>query len=110
MNIFRATCSYILIFALAGCIDRIQFDVGNDVERYVIDGFITTDPPPYKVEVTQSLNLDQTYSLTKPSTLRYLLLIDDIGNVDTLREPSRTIGKFYSPQDGMRGVPGRAYK
>lgn len=110
MKIFRITISFLLILALASCVDRIIFPLNDDRKHFVIDGFITTGPPPYRVAVSESLNPDDPFYVYKPRTLKYMLLEDNLGNVDTLKENDREEGIFYSPSNGMRGTVGRAYR
>lgn len=110
LSLLRTTFSFFLVLMAVGCIDRIAFPVDTGIHRVVVSGFISTDPGPYTVKISQSLDIQNPFEIAKPISVRQLLLMDDIGNVDTLFSPVKELGTYYTPEDGMRGVPGRAYK
>jgi hypothetical protein len=106
--IIRPMISLCLVLIAAGCVDRIIIPLGKATSRVVIDGFISTEPGPYSIRVSESLDIQSTYEVARPITLKYLVLMDDLDNVDSLFE--HKTGSFFTPDDGLRGTPGRAYK
>ena len=111
LNGFRTGISLALVLISAGCVDRIALPRQTSEPRVVIAGHISADPGPYMVKVSESLDILNPYEIAKPLTVRQMLLIDDLGNIDTLTAPvNGTAGQYYTREDGVRGIPGRAYK
>jgi hypothetical protein len=98
--------SFVLI--VANCVDRIDLSFGSTASRVVIDGFISTEPGPYSIKVSESIDIESTYEVVRPITLKSIVVLDNIGNIDSLTQ--RNVGDYYTHEDGIRGTPGRAYK
>jgi hypothetical protein len=106
--ITRPLISLCIVLIATGCIDRIDLPPGIATSRVVIDGFISAEPGPYSIRVSESLNIQSAYEVARPITLKYLVLSDNLGNTDSLIE--HKTGSFFTHDDGIRGTPGRAYK
>jgi hypothetical protein len=106
--IMRHVISILIVLIATGCVDRIVIPLGKTTSRIVIDGYISTQPGPYTVKVTESLDIESPYELTRPITLKYLVMMDDLGNTDSLID--HRLGNYATHEDGIRGTAGRAYK
>jgi hypothetical protein len=106
--IIRPMISLMVMLIAASCVDRIIIPLGKTTSRVVIDGSISTRPGPYTVTVTESLDIQSAYEIARPITLKYLVMMDDLGNTDSLVD--KRVGNFSTHEGGIQGTVGRAYK
>ncbi|HEY5826396.1 MAG TPA: hypothetical protein VIT44_18630, partial [Cyclobacteriaceae bacterium] len=50
--------SGLLICSLAACVDRINIEVGDGASPVVVQGYISDQPGPYRIEVTKAIEID----------------------------------------------------
>ncbi|MFY8036648.1 MAG: DUF4249 family protein [Cyclobacteriaceae bacterium] len=91
-----------------GCIDRVQFDIeGNKALTIAITGFITDQPGPYEIQVRRSFPVSESNWYEAPVAVKQMLLIDNDGNEEVLKE--KKVG-FYETDENFRGVNGKSYR
>lgn len=87
------------------CEKIVSIDLNNAAPQLVIEGVVTDQSGPYAVTLSKTGDYF-TPSLTFPPVAHALVVIsDNTGNVDTLRED--TSGTYVS--SSLKGVPGRTY-
>lgn len=88
----------------AGCQEVIEIDLNKVPPAIVIEGNVTDQPGPYKVQLTTTVNFDQPnqFPAVQGATVT---LSDNLGNSDLLVESAPGI---YSSTT-LTGVPGRNY-
>ena len=104
--------SFLLILVLAilstTCLDRINFDVGRTATFPItVDGYISDEPGPYKVEITKAFDIQSTYSLRTPISVKRLTISDNQGASEVLSEVSH--GVYQTNPQGIRGTVGHVY-
>lgn len=94
----------ILSFTFASCEKVINVKVKNSSPTIVITGDINDQPGPYKISITQSVNLDANN--TFPFIDNALVVVsDNVGNVDTFK----SIGNGIYNSNTIVGMVGRTY-
>lgn len=103
----RSVLSILLIILMGACLDRIFIDVGNSaISAIVIDGYISNQSGPYRIEIYSSHDLED--KLTRlPISVKQLLLSDNEGNREELTEVDKGIYQTHSA--GIRGTIGKVY-
>lgn len=97
-----------MILCASACLDRIYIDVGTvPTNSVVINGFITSDPGPYQVVVSLAFDIESKESLKNPVTASRVVMMDNTGLSEDLKESSR--GIYVTKEDGIQGVVGRTY-
>jgi hypothetical protein len=92
--------------ALSSCEQVIEVDLNQAGPQVVIEGIVTDRPGPYTVALSRSGNYFEQ-SLSFPVVTNAVVIIwDDLGNRDTLREGDPGI---YRSSSVLRGVSGRTY-
>ena len=91
---------------LSACVDRIYFDIPPAKSLTVIEGFISDDPGPYTVNVSNGLVLDMDSTARNPLRQAKIKLYDDEGNVEAFTETSP--GE-YKTGGVIRGKVGHGY-
>ena len=101
--------SLVLFFCLLSCVDRIHFDVPGQLKYPVaIEGFISNQPGPYEINVTNSFDIDSDQATKTPASVKKMTILDDIGNSEILTE--HATGNYKTDPSGIRGVIGRVYR
>lgn len=99
----------LFIFNIA-CLDRINIDTGyypTYPVPIVVDGFISDGPGPYVIKITSAYDVEAKESFRYGISVKKLLIFDDHGTSEILRELSR--GIYSTSPNGIRGTVGRAY-
>jgi len=102
-------CSLALIILTSACVDRI--DIDTDLSQgfpIAVEGFITDQPGPYRVEISKSFDMESKKSLKAPIAVRKVVISDDHGQSEELVEISQ--GVYLTSAAGIRGEIGRAYR
>lgn len=100
-----------LLFVMmsVACVDPLKFDVGSAKSPpIVVEGFITNEPGPYEVRVTNSYTVDSVVTLQTPVPVQRLTISDDAGNSEDLTKNDK--GAYQTKANGIQGTVGRAYK
>ena len=102
-------CSMLVIVLIGACVDRI--DIDTDIPGgfpLAIEGFITDEPGPYRVEISKSFDMESKESAKTPISAKKVTILDDLGFSEDLVEISQ--GIYQTNLNGIRGEVGRAYK
>lgn len=90
------------------CVTEFHPDTVSIPPSLIVEGTITDQPGPYMVKLTRTA--DYSYkSLNLLETGATVTISDNLGNRETLKEQSPG-GTYQTSVNGIRGVPGRAYK
>ena len=98
--------SIVLTALLCSCEQVIGVDLNQAAPQVVIEGIVTDQPGPYSVTLTKSGNYFEQSLYFPPVTNALVVLSDDIGDRDTLKEG---IPGTYQSSSVLRGMPGRTY-
>lgn len=97
----------LLIIGCAACVDRITIPVPTPAAYpVVIDGFISDEPGPYLIKVTQAFDIESKSSFRIPISVKSMTLRDNQGITDVLTEKGNK-GFYYT--NFITGVVGRVY-
>jgi len=96
----------IAIILLDSCVERVDFDSPAPRTLMVVDGFISTDPPPYKISVTRGFRLDADSIEFTPIEKLNIVLFEVNGDHENLSEISPGV---YETGGSIRGQVGRSY-
>ena len=103
----RALYSIVLILSSAACVDRVFIDVGSGAAfGIVIDGHISDQPGPYRIEINSGHDLENRFD-RHPISVKRLVLSDDEGTKEVLTEVNE--GVYQTKPTGIRGTVGRVY-
>lgn len=91
--------------ALCSCQKVINVDLNSSAPKLIIDASISDQPGPYIVTLSKSVNFDQLNTFP-PVSGAIVLISDNAGNTDTLKESSA--GTYLTTK--IQGVPGRTYQ
>lgn len=98
-------CSLLITF---GCIDRVFYDVKiPEVFEVSIDGFISDQPPPYRVNVQRTFDTESNENLRAGVSAR-VTLIDAEGHSEEFTQV--VSGVYETATNGIQGVVGGVYK
>jgi hypothetical protein len=124
-----------LVWIIAACEEKVDFDWSDLEPRLVVDGIITNEPFGNYIRILFSDSLTSSYTnwgneiLTPPGVKNALVIIsDDMGNKDTLKQSSNyeyvydymtdgepniidsfLIEEGYYPIESIKGLPGHTY-
>jgi hypothetical protein len=99
----------LLLLLIGACVDRINIDTDISAGFPVaVEGFITDQPGPYKVEISKSFDMESKESMKTRISAKQVTILDDQGNAEQLTETSP--GIYLTNANGIRGTVGRAYK
>lgn len=102
-------CSLLLMLSTGACVDRIDIDTDiGETFPIAVEGFITDEPGPYKVEISKSFDMESKESMKAPISAKKVSILDDMGNSEDLVEIGQ--GIYQTNPNGIRGEIGRAYK
>lgn len=76
-----------MIILMVSCEKIVHLDLNSAEPRIVIEGNITSDPPPYKVEIRTSGDYYTAEGIS-PISGALVVVSDELGKIDTLREDS----------------------
>lgn len=103
----KTLSSCLLIVVCAACVDRINIPVPAPAAYpVVIDGFISDEPGPYLIKVTQAFDIESKSSFRIPISVKSMTLRDNQGTTDVLTEKGNK-GFYYT--NYITGVVGRVY-
>lgn len=103
----QSLLSVLIIFLTAGCVDRIFFDVGNDIPyTLVVNGHISDQPGPYQIEISTAYDLESRYGRTSIFA-KEVALSDNEGNREVLANINE--GTYETSSTGIRGKIGNVY-
>lgn len=88
------------------CVDPVDIDLPPPQERMIVEGFISTDEPPYSVKVSLGFGLDAINPIGKPVEELSITLFDDSGESELLTE---TIPGTYQTTGQIKGEIGKSY-
>lgn len=108
MNVLRSMSQFLLGVVIFGCIDKIDFDIGSPTSTVVIDGFISDQPGPYTINVSQAFDIESKSAFRTAVSVKELTIFDDVGNREVLTEISK--GNYQTSVNGMRGIVGSGYR
>ncbi len=94
----------ISILTATNCTKVIDIDLNSTDPQYVIEGEITNEGRPYQIKITKTVNFSESNNFPAVSNA-VVLLSDDAGNIETLRE---VMPGLYETKT-MQGTPGRTY-
>ncbi len=98
----------LLLLFTDACVDRLEFDAGEQGEAIlVVDGLITDQPGPYTVKLLRSSNVDDILNLAAPFAAQSVTLSDDAGNSEALKNLGA--GLWETSPEGIQGQVGRSY-
>ncbi|SRR5258706_415816 len=101
--------SYLMVMLMTACIDRLSFEITKEVNFGIsIDGFISDRPGPYEIRINSIFDIESKESMKTPVSARSLIISDDQGNSETLKEIDP--GIYQTNSSGIKGVPGGVYK
>lgn len=107
----RFVVLFVVLLAVAACIDRIDLPIRTEEPRLVIDGQITNEAPPYSLSLTYSGVYGGGDGNPLPNN-RYVAaaqvrIADDQGRSAVFAE--RGLGVYQTFDDTFRGQVGRTY-
>ena len=94
------------MFCVLACVEDYSIDAINYENLLVVDGRITTDPPPYTIRLSRSSNIDAY--VVNPEKGAIVTIMDQVGNLELLREVED--GVYKSSSNGMHGSIGNSYQ
>jgi hypothetical protein len=101
--------SVLWVLFSAACVDRLSYEINKEVNFGIsIDGYIADQPGPYEIRINSIFDIESKESMRMPVSVRSLIISDDKGNAETLKEIEA--GVYQTDPAGIRGVAGGAYK
>ena len=98
-----------LVLCISACVDRIDIDTEiTGGFPLAVEGFITDEPGPYRVEISRSFDMESKESMKTNISAKKVTILDDQGFSEDLVEISQ--GIYQTNYNGIRGEVGRAYK
>lgn len=97
-----------LVIVVDGCIDRYEIPETIVIPRLVVDGMITNQPGPYRVDLYTAYDVNTFVNKPHPVEKATVRISDDKGNAETLAEISP--GVYMTSIDGLKGIVGRSYQ
>lgn len=98
---------WIVVFAvMTACVDPITFDALPPLQLLVVDGSITDEPGPYRVKISNGIELTADSSTHAPVSNVKITLHDDEGSTEALTE--REPGDYWTA-GVIRGKLGHSY-
>ncbi|HEX8059816.1 MAG TPA: DUF4249 domain-containing protein [Cyclobacteriaceae bacterium] len=99
---------FVCLVAAFGCIDPVRLETGNGAGTLVVDGLITDQQGNYTVNLSRSINFDNSRPLrvfAVPEKGATIVISDNTGFTETLKE--REAGVYKTSL--IRGVVGNSY-
>ncbi|MDI9358844.1 MAG: DUF4249 family protein [Phycisphaerales bacterium] len=91
---------------LVSCQKVINLKFQNGETQYVVEGQITDSVPPYQVRITRSVPFTDN-NIFPPVTNAFVVITDNTGVVDTLRQSVDTPGVYFTQK--IKGMVGNTY-
>jgi hypothetical protein len=98
--------SVVLVLLLSSCEQVISVDLNQAAPQVVIEGIVTDQSGPYSVTLSKSGNYFEPSLFFPPVSNALVVLSDDLGDRDTLKEG---VPGIYQSSSIFRGTPGRTY-
>jgi hypothetical protein len=106
LEIFMLPVAFILFsVVLESCQEVVTVDLNKADPHIVIEGIISDQPGPYTVKVSKTGNYFEPSLYFPPVTGARIIVTDDKGQRDTLKEADQ--GTYYSTT--LQGITGRTY-
>src|ERR1035438_8791125 len=104
--------SVFFLSSCVSCITKIEVPVRQTSAYLVVEGTISTDPPPYTVKLSYSGKFSNTYQASQGTQQIFIadakvIIKDDLGDSTLLTWISN--GTYQSSDSNFAGVVGRAY-
>ncbi|AUD04170.1 DUF4249 domain-containing protein [Spirosoma pollinicola] len=99
------------LLGLLSCVEEINLPIRQIEPRLVVEGLITTDPPPYAVKLTFTGQFSSLSQLPEGLTVNgaVVTVSDDQGRTVRLKPDPLTPAYYYLRDSTFRGQPGRSY-
>ncbi|WP_227686839.1 DUF4249 domain-containing protein [Spirosoma arboris] len=96
---------------MSGCVDELQLPIRQVEPRLVVEGLITTDPPPYSIKLTFSGRYNSAYELPEGLLVNgaVVTINDDQGHSVRLRQDPLAPAYYFVRDTTFRGKAGRRY-
>jgi len=108
MNWKKLLRSALIFMISAACVDRLTFDLeGSPTIVPVVNGFISDQPGPYQVTVSESFDIEQDPKSKNPIAVRSLIISDNTGVSEELTQVRE--GLYETSPTGIQGIVGRSY-
>ena len=85
MKFFIRWSWLITVFCLTSCEEVIDLDLGDTPPQINIEGVVSTDPGPYTVKITQSVNYGEK-NIFPPVSGALITISDEGGRSEVLEE------------------------
>jgi hypothetical protein len=107
MKIYKSTLCVLSIFSflLSSCEKVIKVNISDSSPQIVIEGIIYDQTGSYTVKISKSTSLDDGTNIYPPISGALVIISDNAGNSDTLKESSS--GNYVTSI--IQGVPDRTY-
>lgn len=109
MKLLQNSAIICILFSMfSACQEVVDIELPSGYKRVVVEGWITDEPGPYVVKLTQTTD----YSFSSSDTVIFekgaqVIIKDDLGNVETLKEIKD--GVYATDTNGIKGEIGRSY-
>ncbi|MBI1770749.1 MAG: DUF4249 family protein [Bacteroidetes bacterium] len=101
--------SCLMILLATACVDRLSLEIQKEISLGIsIDGFISDQPGPYEIRINSVFDIESKESMKSPVSVRSLIISDDKGNSETLKEIDP--GIYQTDPSGIKGEAGGVYK
>jgi hypothetical protein len=97
-----------IIFFITGCVDRINVEVGVGATPIVVDGHISNQPGPYRIELAKAIEIDAKLSVRNLISAKKITIADNLGFTEELTQSEP--GIYWTKVGGIQGEVGKAYK
>jgi len=103
--------TYILFFIILGaCVDRLNENVGQGIQPYlIVEGLLTNEPGPYRIRLSKAYDLYSNLRSRTPFVAKEVSLTDGEGAVHFLSERLEGFGSFWT-DSSFSTVIGNSYK
>ncbi|MCX6215574.1 DUF4249 domain-containing protein [Spirosoma sp.] len=98
----------LIILLTVSCVTEFQPEAVSIPPSLVVEGQVTDQPGPYTIKLTRTANYSFK-SLNLLETGATVLILDDLGNQETLKEQAPG-GVYLTNANGLRGVVGHKYQ
>ena len=107
-NFMKIKFLYVLFFfLLSACVDRLNMEVGAGASPVVVEGYISDQPGPYRIEISKAIEIDSKLEVKNRISVRRLSISDNLGTTEDLTEIEQ--GIYQTKTNGIRGEVGKAY-
>lgn len=97
----------LVLAVMSACVDPLVYDVDELTSQGItVDGFISDQPGPYRVSLSSTFDIDSKENMRYPVTAKSLMILDNEGNTDELKESGEGIYQTTS----IIGKVGNVYR